>query len=179
MKETTTQRNLYNWNNDEEYRKRIASNLGDKLGANLHDFSYNIDCNENCKYYKNCKNKDNKNLLKNKWGYCKEYENSWHKSNIIFMNCKCCNNMETPHKFNNKTKKFECQVCNGNYVYNFYEDKFIKINIFEKRENKKIRKIKYKKINSKNHSKILICNCNICQKETPHKYNKETNKYEC
>lgn len=64
MKETTTQRNLYNWNNDEEYRKRIASNLGDKLGANIHDFSYNIDCNENCKYYKNCKNKDNKNLLK-------------------------------------------------------------------------------------------------------------------
>ena len=64
MKETTTKINLYNWNNDKEYRKRIASNLGDKLGANLHDFSYNIDCNENCKDYKNCKNKNNKNLLK-------------------------------------------------------------------------------------------------------------------
>lgn len=117
MKETTTKRNLYNWNNDEEYRKRIASNLGDKLGANLHDFSYNIYCNENCKYYKNCKNKDNKNLLKNKWGYCKEYENSWHRQYFVTIKfCEKCN-CETPHKYNEETNEYECQVCSDEKIW--------------------------------------------------------------
>lgn len=47
-----------------------------------------------------------------------EPENSICKNRNIIIYCKSCNN-ETPHKWNNKNNKLECQVCNGNLVYNF------------------------------------------------------------
>lgn len=44
----------------------------------------NIDCNKNCKIYNYCQNKDNNNILKNKWGWCNNSPNM-NIPNFIFL----------------------------------------------------------------------------------------------
>ena len=58
------------------------------------------------------------------------------KNKIISTFCPSCN-LETPHKYNQKTRKLECQVCNGNLVYNFYINKFVTLENFEAIEQNK------------------------------------------
>ena len=58
------------------------------------------------------------------------------KNKIISTFCPSCNS-ETPHKYNQQTRKLECQVCNGNLVYNFYIDKFVTLENFESIEQNK------------------------------------------
>lgn len=63
-------------------------------------FTYNIECNKKCHNLNDCKNKYNKNILKNAIGYCEEYINSWgsfeecNKYMRIFdqLNIECNNN---------------------------------------------------------------------------------------
>ena len=64
------------------------------------------------------------------------YKNEIVPKKIIYNYCKCCNN-ETPHKYSQNTRKLECQVCNGNLVYNFYVNTFVTLENFESIEENK------------------------------------------
>lgn len=78
-------------------------------------FNQKIECNKYCKYFDNCKNRNNDDssntLLKNIFGYCTKMANILHGSVDYCENlyCKICNK-ETPHKYN-KNGELYCQVC--------------------------------------------------------------------
>ena len=78
-------------------------------------------------------------VCKNEYIYCKrhnrfesiyKYNTEQLPNNKIINFCTSCN-LETPHKYNHQTRKLECQVCNGNLVYNFYINKFVTLENFE------------------------------------------------
>ena len=66
----------------------------------------------------------------NRFETINNYNNEILPKKYILTFCPSCNS-ETPHKYNQQTRELECQVCNGKLIYNFYIDKYIKIDDFE------------------------------------------------
>ena len=66
---------------------------------------------------------------------CNPNKLNHHDNKIKF--CPSCN-CETKHKYSEKTNKLECQVCNGNLIYDFYNNRYVSRETLESIEENKI-----------------------------------------